>query len=97
MALVVALTALASAAGTAERPAAMALLPRLVGEARLGPANALLHTVQDLGMVVGPALGALLLATTSATAAFAVNGCTFAVSAAVDLHDAAPPHAGRRR
>ena len=81
VALVVALTALASAAGTAERPAAMALLPRLVGEARLGPANALLHTVQDLGVVVGPALGALLLATTSATAAFAVNACTFAVSA----------------
>ena len=51
--LVLALTALASAAGTAERPAAMALLPRLVGVARLGPANALLHTVQDLGVVVG--------------------------------------------
>ena len=34
--LVIALTALASAAGTAERPAAMALLPRLVGESRLG-------------------------------------------------------------
>jgi MFS family permease len=45
--LVIALTALASAAGTAERPAAMALLPRLVGEVRLGPANALLHTAQD--------------------------------------------------
>ena len=47
-------TALASAAGTAERPAALALLPRLVGELRLAPANALLHTVQDLGVVVGP-------------------------------------------
>ena len=57
----IALTALASAAGTAERPAAMALLPRLVGESRLGPANALLHTVQDLGVVVGPAIGAVLL------------------------------------
>ena len=54
MELVLALTALASAAGTAERPAAMALLPRVVGVARLGPANALLHTVQDLGVVVGP-------------------------------------------
>ena len=32
----------------------MALLPRLVGESRLGPANALLHTVQELGVVVGP-------------------------------------------
>jgi MFS family permease len=54
VALVIALTALASAAGCAERPAAMALLPRLVGETRLGPANALLHTVQDLGVLIGP-------------------------------------------
>ena len=40
----------------------MAMLPRMVGEARLAPANALLHTVQDLGVVVGPAIGAILLA-----------------------------------
>jgi MFS family permease len=79
--LVLALTALASCAGTAERPAAMALLPRLVGEARLGPANALLHTVQDLGVVVGPALGALLLAVAPDSIAFLANGLTFAVSA----------------
>jgi predicted MFS family arabinose efflux permease len=59
----------------------MALLPRLVGEGRLGPANALLHTVQDLAVVVGPAIGALLLAFASAPAAFVVNGGTFAVSA----------------
>jgi MFS family permease len=80
--LVIALTALASAAGSAERPAAMALLPRLVGESRLGPANALLHTVQDLGVVVGPALGAVLLAVAPNEVAFLANGITFAVSAA---------------
>jgi len=79
--LVIALTALASCAGTAERPAAMALLPRLVGEARLGPANALLHTVQDLGVVVGPAIGALLLALAPNSVAFLVNALTFVVSA----------------
>jgi MFS family permease len=76
-----ALTALSSAAGGAERPAAMAWLPRLVGESRLGPANALLHTAQDLGTVLGPVLGALLLAVTSPWIAFAANGMTFAVSA----------------
>ena len=48
IAVVMLLTAVASAAGTAERPAALALLPRLVGEARLGPANALLHTLLAL-------------------------------------------------
>ncbi len=83
VALILALTALASSAGTAERPAAMALLPRLVGEARLGPANALLHTVQDLGVVVGPAIGAILLAVAPNSVAFLVNGLTFVVSGAL--------------
>ena len=81
--LVIALTALASAAGTAERPAAMAMLPRMVGESRLAPANALLHTVQDLGVVVGPAIGAILLAVAPDAVAFLVNGATFGASAAL--------------
>jgi MFS family permease len=83
VAFVIALTAFASAAGAAEKPAAMALLPRLVGESRLGPANALLHTVQDLGVVLGPAIGALILAVAPASIAFVVNAATFAVSAAL--------------
>ena len=81
VALVIAFTALASAAGCAEKPAAMALLPRLVGETRLGPANALLYTVQDLAVVIGPAIGAILLVVAPAWVAFAANGATFAVSA----------------
>jgi MFS family permease len=81
LALVIAFTTLASAAGSAEKPAAMALLPRLVGEVLLGPANALLHTVQALGVVIGPAIGAILLAVAPAWVAFAANGATFAVSA----------------
>ena len=81
VALVIAFTVLTSAAGCAERPAAMALLPRLVGETRLGPANALLHTVQDLGVLIGPAIGAILLGVAPAWIAFAANGATFAVSA----------------
>ena len=81
VAVVIALAALASVAGTAERPAALALLPRLVGEARIGPANALLHTVQDLGVVLGPAIGAVLLAVASPSAAFLANALTFAASA----------------
>src|SRR6516225_4621019 len=81
VALIIALTTLTSAAGCAERPAAMALLPRLVGEVRLGPANALLHTVQDLGVLIGPAIGAILLGVAPAWIAFLANGATFAVSA----------------
>src|SRR5215831_9155783 len=81
IALVIGLVAVASAAGSAERPAALALMPRLVGEARLGPANALLHTVQDLGVLIGPAIGAILLGVAPVWVAFAANGATFAVSA----------------
>ena len=97
VALVIALTALASAAGCAERPAAMALLPRLVGEARLGPANALLHTVQDLGVLIGPAIGAILLGVAPAWVAFAANGVTFAISALLisTMRPDAAPAGGR--
>jgi MFS family permease len=83
VALVIALTMLASAAGCAEKPAALAFLPRLVGESRLGAANALLHTVQDLGTVLGPAIGAVLLAVGPDSVAFLANGATFALSAAL--------------
>jgi MFS family permease len=81
VALTIGIVAAASAAGSAERPAALSLLPRLVGEARIGPANALLHTVQDLAVVIGPAIGALILVVASAPAAFLVNAATFAVAA----------------
>ena len=97
VAVVIAFTALTSAAGCAERPAAMALLPRLVGETRLGPANALLHTVQDLGVLIGPAVGAILLAVAPAWVAFAANGVTFAVSALLiwTMRPDAAPAGGR--
>lgn len=91
--LVIGLTALASAAGSAERPAALALLPRLVGESRFGPANALLHTVQDLGVVFGPAIGAVLLVVAPDYVAFIVNAGTFAVSAALISTLRRRPHA----
>jgi MFS family permease len=81
VALTIGIVAAASAAASAERPAALSLLPRLVGESRIGPANALLHTVQDLAVVIGPAIGALLLAVASAPAAFLANAATFAVAA----------------
>jgi MFS family permease len=93
VALVIGLTTLASAAGCAEKPAAIALLPRLVREARLGPAHALLHTVQDLGVVIGPAIGAILLRVAPAWTAFVATGATFAVSAlliSAMRHDTVP-------
>jgi len=85
VALVIAFAALASAAGSAEKPATMALLPHLVGEVRIGAADAVLHTVQALGVVIGPAIGAILLAVAPAWVAFAANGVTFAISALLIL------------
>ena len=75
----------------------MALLPRLVGEARLGPANALLHTVQDLGILIGPAIGAILLGVAPAWVAFAATGAAFAVSAVLisAMHPDPAPAGGR--
>jgi MFS family permease len=95
IALVIGLTAIASAAGTAERPAALAMLPRIVGESRLGPANSLLHTVQDVGVVIGPGLGAVMLVVGPAELAFAVNAGTFAMSALfISTMRPAPPAGG---
>ncbi|HET6625339.1 MAG TPA: MFS transporter [Nocardioidaceae bacterium] len=83
--LVIALAFVATAAGTPNRPAALATLPDIVGESRLAPANALLHVVQDIGVVVGPAIGALILATGSPELAFGLNAGTFVWSAVVTM------------
>src|SRR5262249_44789420 len=78
--LVLGFTTLLSASGCAEKPAAMAVLPRLVREARLGAAHSLLRTVQDLGVVIGPAIGAILLRAAPAWMAFLATGATYAIS-----------------
>ena len=78
-----AIAALTSTAGAAERPTELALLPRLVGELRLGAANALMRTVLCLGTVAGPAIGALVLAIGPGWLAFALNAATFAAAAAI--------------
>jgi MFS family permease len=93
--LVIAFTALTSAAGCAENPAAMALLPRLVGETRLGPANALLYTVQALGVVIGPAIGAILLAVAPAWVAFCGERGDLCGLRAADLGNPCRQRSGR--
>jgi MFS family permease len=94
---VIALTALASAVSSPTKPASLAMLPRLVGEVRLGPANALLHTVQDVGVVLGPAIGAVLLVVAPAYVSFLANAVTFAVAAlAVSRIRAGEPRSATR-
>ncbi|MDX6287384.1 MAG: hypothetical protein QOG53_2869 [Frankiales bacterium] len=74
---VIALAGLNTAAATPTRPAALAAMPHIVGEDGLAPGNALLHTVQDVGVVAGPALGAAILAAGTPAVAFGVNAVTF--------------------
>ena len=78
------LAVLAGLFGIAEAffgPAMVGLLPQTVETARLQQANALFGLVQNVGMVVGPALAGLLLALTGPGEAIAIDSLTFVVSA----------------
>ncbi|MEA2461443.1 MAG: hypothetical protein QOH90_1620 [Actinomycetota bacterium] len=79
--LALAFAFLATAAGTPFGPALGALLPKVCDEDELAAANALTSTVEHVALVVGPAIGALLLLLGSAAGAFAANGFTFLASA----------------
>jgi MFS family permease len=74
-----------TAAGTAYTPATSAFLPDLVGEADLASANSLDSFVQGISIVVGPGIGALLLALTTPTWCFVVNTATFGLGALISL------------
>lgn len=62
-------------------PAESALLPRLVGEEQLVSANALNALNNNLGRLVGPALGGVLYAGGGLTTVIVVDAATFAISA----------------
>ena len=63
-------------------PASMAIMPTLIGEARLTSANALYATAVQIGSMLGPVLGGVLVAATGPTPAFAVDAGSFLLSAA---------------
>jgi CRP-like cAMP-binding protein len=79
--LAILLAALTSVANVVYNPAVAAMLPELAGEDDLVAANALNGTIENLVVVVGPAIGAGLLAVGSASLAFGVNAASFGVSA----------------
>jgi predicted MFS family arabinose efflux permease len=82
IALAIAIAFLSTAAGTPFGPALAATTPGVVKESDLSAANAALSTVEHTALVVGPALGGLLLILGSPAMAFALNGVTFLASAA---------------
>ena len=80
-AALIALTALGAAAQAPFRPASMAALPNVAAPQDLNWANGLLGSTLSGGIVAGPIVGGLLLSTTGASGAFAVNAASFALSA----------------
>jgi MFS family permease len=80
VALALALTFLSTAAGTPYGPALSALTPAVVRERDLAAANGLMSSIEHVALVVGPAIGAVLLGIGSPASAFAINGLTFIAS-----------------
>jgi predicted MFS family arabinose efflux permease len=75
------IAALATAAASPYPPAVAATTPRLVDDADLPSANAARSAIQQVCIVAGPGLGALVLFAGSPSLAFALNAVTFALSA----------------
>ncbi|MGH3190779.1 MAG: MFS transporter [Streptosporangiaceae bacterium] len=75
------IAATATAAAAPYLPCVAAVTPRLVDDADLPGANAARSAVAGLGIIIGPALGGLLLLLGSPAFAFALNAVTFGLSA----------------
>ena len=63
-----------------QRPSADAILPRLVGHDDLPAASALMSLRWQTGVITGPALAGILLATTGTGTAYLVDVATFVIS-----------------
>ena len=75
--------------GTAEAfftPSITGLVPEVVGRDRLQEANALLRTTFSLSLVVGPALGGMLILRTGPEGAVVADAATIAISAMLLAH-----------
>lgn len=79
--LAIALAALTSMMGTVYLPATAAMVPQVVEEDDLAAANSLTSVVENLSVIVGPALGAAVVALYNVEIALWVNAATYFVSA----------------
>jgi MFS family permease len=82
-ALALVFAALTSASAVAYQPATAAMIPSLVNADDLAAANALSSTIDELVVIAGPAVGAVLLVLGSPSLVFALNAASFAISAAI--------------
>ncbi len=79
--LAIILAALTSVTGSSYDPAARAATPAIVGEEHLAAANSAQSAVENLSVIVGPAIAGALLIFTTPDVVFAVNAATFGLSA----------------
>jgi Transmembrane secretion effector len=82
-ALALVFTALTAASTVVYQPATAATIPSLVDEEDLAAANALNSTIDELVVIAGPAVGAVLLLLGSPALVFAINAATFGLSALI--------------
>ena len=73
------------------RPAAGGLIPQVAGPEHLQQANALMGLAQNVGTVLGPTLGGLLVVTVGPGAAIGVDSASFLVSAIFLIRMGSPP------
>ena len=81
-ALAIGIALFASLTQVAQSPSLQASIPALVDERGLASVNALMSAIMNVAIIVGPAVGAVLLILGSPAAAFAANAISFLVSAA---------------
>ena len=79
--LAIILAALTSVTGSSYDPAARAATPAIVGEEHLAAANSAQSAVENLSVIIGPAIAGALLIFTTPEVVFAVNAVTFGLSA----------------
>ena len=79
--LAIVMAALTSVTTSSYDPAARATTPAVVGEEHLAAANSAQSAVENLSIIVGPAIAGLLLLFSPPAVVFAVNAATFGVSA----------------
>ncbi len=81
--LAIVLAGLTSVTGMVYEPAAAAITPETVPETELAAANALRNMVDNIAIVAGPLLGALILLVGPPPVVFLANAASFALSAVV--------------
>ena len=94
--LAIALAALSSGVARVQSAAALASAADLVPESRLARTAAAISTTEAVATAVGPAVASLVLAVAPPATLFALNGATFAASAALVASVTSRPRAAVR-